>query len=74
MFIREMRVHKLLVHGHFSESGLHSLLSRGSRCPHINLASASAQYLAPKPNCLVTYFGKEGSTTEGQVPIVKILI
>ena len=26
-------VHKLLVHGHCSESGLHSLPSRSSRCP-----------------------------------------
>ena len=30
-------VHKLLVHGHCSESGLHSLLSRSSRCPRANL-------------------------------------
>ena len=30
-------VHKLLVHGHFSESGLHSLPSRSSRCPRMNV-------------------------------------
>ena len=28
---------KLLVNGHRSDSGLHSLLSRGSRCPRIGL-------------------------------------
>ena len=33
-------VHKLLVHGHCSESGLHSLPSRISRCPR--LASRNA--------------------------------
>ena len=29
-------VHKLLVHGHCLESGLHSLPSRSSRCPRLN--------------------------------------
>ena len=30
-------VHKLLVHGHCSESGLNSLPSRSSRCPRVRL-------------------------------------
>ena len=32
-------VHELLVHGHCSESGLHSLPSRSFRCPRLHLPS-----------------------------------
>ena len=36
-------VHKLLVHGHCSESGLHSLPSRSSWCPR-SMTSSSEEY------------------------------
>ena len=37
-------VHKLLVHGHCSESGLHSLLSRSSRCPGLRPLKMWSQF------------------------------
>ena len=37
-------IHKLLVHGHCSESGLNSLLSRSSRCPWFNTVARDSTH------------------------------